>query len=60
MSSFLKDICLLSRRGHEYFEEIHEQEILEKLCDRSASLKVWEDAVRAFIFTEEIYVRFRD
>lgn len=62
MSSFFEDICQLSGRGHDYFEERHDKKILEELCDRSASLKVWEDAVRKFISTEKIYyfVRFRD
>lgn len=60
MASFLEDICWLSGREDEYFKEPHKKELLERLCDRSASLEVWEDAVRRFLENERIYVRFRD
>lgn len=60
MASFFKDICKLSRQGDKYFEGRYEKDILEGLCDRSASFKVWEYDVREFMYTEGIYVRFRD
>lgn len=60
MASFLGDICQLSGRRPKYFEERHEKVILDRLRDRSASLKVWEDAVHCFLRHEGIQVRFRD
>lgn len=59
MASFLEDICELSGREDEYFKESHRKTVLEKLCDRSTSLELWEDAARLFVNFDKYSVRFR-
>lgn len=56
MTSFLDDICQLTGRKAS-FQERHEKGILERLCDRSASLKDWERAALSFLEGESIEVR---
>lgn len=59
MATFFQDIYGLSGQEYGYFEKRHhEKEILERLCDRSASLEVWEAAVRRFL-SNETFVRAR-
>lgn len=56
MASFFEDIFQLTGRKTS-FQETCENEILVRLCDRSVSLKVWEDAARSILEYEGVEVR---
>lgn len=49
MASFLNDICALTNPEVTTFQEEHEKETLDRLCDPSASLKDWEIAADKFL-----------
>lgn len=56
MASFFEDILQLTGRKTS-FQGTRENEILVRLCDRSVSLKMWEDAARTFLKYEGVEVR---